>query len=183
MRGYAPKGKIIGAYVNSLQPKDLVPDMHYIHQTFPKVPYTRSIWDFPESLVHIVHIWLQLVGLQGLSICTKHLGIGAYADHRKEGRQWAGFALTCSNGYGGAHEWRSLRWRRQRSGSLRQTIRSTCRIRCPLPVTDPVGGPVRCSGGGWLTPAAVQRGTHRGAKLGCVSRKGAKGHSVICKRN
>jgi hypothetical protein len=70
--------------------------------------------------------------------------------------------------------------------SLRQTIRSPCRIRCPLPVPDPVvyvGGPVRGTGGGYVTPAAGSAGAHRGAKLGCVFAKGAKSRSVICKRN
>jgi hypothetical protein len=33
---------------------------------------------------------------------------------------------------------------------------------------------VRCSGGGYVTPAAVQRGTHRGAKLGCVFANGGQ---------
>ena len=83
--GICTKGQIFGAYAKPLQLKDLVPDMHYMHQRIRKLSYAPSIWDFPDSLVHIVHILSQVVGREGLSICTKDLGIGAYADRRKEG--------------------------------------------------------------------------------------------------
>jgi hypothetical protein len=68
-----------------------------------------------------------------------------------------------------------------RGHSLRQTIRSTCRIRCPLPVPDPVvyvGGPVRGTGGGYVTPAAGSAGAHRGAKLGGVFANGGNANET-----
>jgi hypothetical protein len=65
---------------------------------------------------------------------------------------------------------------RHQGTSLRQTIRSTCRIRCPLPVSDPVDV-VRSAGRGeGRSHRLPESGAHIGAQnLGAFSRTGGQG--------
>jgi hypothetical protein len=109
-------------------------------------------------------------------------GVGAGADataQRKRGAQSDVFGAPRGRIYplcpGAAQRGVSVRFvpRAGTGRSLRQTIRSPCRIRCPLPVSDPVGVVRSAAWGEGMAHRLPCSGAHIGAQnLGCVFANG-----------